>query len=119
VPIDENIGGMAESGDLMTRIDRLCSRASDARPTGPLLRDMEDTLAEGYVEALAGEARSRRLAERLEALVETLDQEGAAVEIARIVPEKRKLDAQVAVLRGRLALLRERFEQLRAGSRPG
>lgn len=110
---------MAESGDIMMRIDRLSSRASDARPTGPLLRDIEDGLAEGYVEALAGEARSRRLAERLEALVATLDQAGAAVEIARIVPEKRKLDAQVAVLRDRLALLRERFEQLRASSRPG
>ena len=80
---------------------------------------MEDALAEGYVEALAGEARSRRHAERLEALVEILDQAGAAVEIARIVPEKRRLDARVAVLRDRLALLRERFEQLRASSRSG
>jgi len=109
---------MAESGDIMLRIDRLCSRASDARPTGPLLRAMGDGLAEGYVEALAGEARSRRLAERLEALVETLDQPGAAVEVARIVPEKRQLDAEVAALRDRLAELRERFEQLRASSRP-
>ena len=110
---------MAGSGDLMLRIDRLCSRASNARPTGPLLRDIEDGLAEGYVEALAGEARSRRLAERLEALAEIVEQPGAAVELARIVPEKRTLDAQVAVLRDRLAVLRERFEQLRAGSRPG
>jgi RecB family exonuclease len=110
---------MAESGDIMMRIDRLCSRASDARPTGSLLRDVEDGLAEGYVEALAGEARSHRLAERLEALVATLDQPGAAVEVARIVPEKRQLDARVAVLRDRLAQLRERFEQLRADSRSG
>ena len=109
---------MAESGDIMARIDRLCSRASDARPTGPLLRDIEDGLAEGYVEALAGEARSRRLAERLEALVETLDQPGAAVEIARIVPEKRKLDAQVAVLRDRLASAARAVRAVARGSRP-
>jgi hypothetical protein len=108
---------MGESVDIVTRIDRLYSRASEARPTGPLLRDVEDGLAEGYAEALAGEARSRRLAERVEALVETLDEPGAAVELARIVPEKRKLDAQVAVLRERLALLREQFERLRAAFR--
>jgi hypothetical protein len=108
---------MGAAPDILTRIDRLCSRAADARPTEPLLDAIADQLAEGYVEALAREARSRRLAERLEALVEILDQPAAAVEIARIAPEKRKLDAQVVILRDRLALLREHFEQLRAASR--
>jgi hypothetical protein len=107
-----------ESSDIFTRIDRLASRASEARPAGRLLGEMEDLLPEGYLEALAGEARSRRLAERLDVLVESLDQPGAAVEIRTIVPAQRRLDAEVAVLRDRLGLLREQFLRLRAQSPP-
>jgi hypothetical protein len=109
---------MREPGDLVTRIDRLCSRAAEPSDER-LLGDMEDLLAEGYLEALSREARSRRLAERLERLVEILDQPEAAVEIRRIVPQKRGLDAQVALLRERLGVMREQFAQLRALSRSG
>lgn len=105
---------MRESSDILTRIDRLCSQASEGRPTGRLLGEMEDLLADGYLEALAREGRSRRLAERLATLVEIVDQPGAAVEIRQLVLDKRRLDAEVSVLRERLALMREQFVRLRA-----
>ena len=110
---------MAEAIDLVTRIDRLLGRAATARSAAGLLSEIEDVLAEGYGEALAGDARSRRLATRLEELVEGVDQREAAVQIRRIVLEKRGADAQVTVLRVRLGELRERFLQLRALSPPG
>ena len=109
-------GTVCESCDILARIDRVCSPASEARAAGRLLSEMEDLLAQGYLEALVREARSRRLAERLDVLVASLDQPGAAVEIRRIVPERRRLDAEVAVLRDHLRLLREQFLQLRAQS---
>jgi hypothetical protein len=105
---------MGESSEILTRIDRLCSRASEGRPTRRLLGEMEDLLAEGCLEALARDARSRRLAERLATLVEIVDQPGAAVEIRQLVLDQRRLDAEVTVLRERLALLREQFARLRA-----
>ena len=110
---------MMRASDLVTRIDEMCSRASDARSGGRLLTEMEALLAEGYAEALASEARSRRLAQRLEQLVESVDQAGAAVELRRIVLEKRRLDDEVAVLRGRLSVMREEFVRLRARARSG
>ena len=110
---------MRDSTDLVTRIERLCSRASVARPTGELLREIEDLLAEGYLKALAGEARSRRLAERLETLRVIVEQTGTASDIRRIVRDKRRLDAEVSALRDRLSLLREQFVRQRALSRSG
>lgn len=112
-------GVMPGSADLVTRIDRLCSRASRARSARPLLGEMEALLAEGYAEALAQEAASRRLAQRLERLVELVDQPEAAIEIRRIVPEKRGLDAEIGVLRDRLSLMREQLARLRARSAAG
>jgi hypothetical protein len=108
---------MRESADLVTRIDRLCFRTSEARSAEPLLGEMENLLDEGYLEALTGEARSRRLAERLERLVEILDQPKAAVEARRIALQKRGLDDKVTVLRGRLEVMRGHFVQLRGHPR--
>jgi hypothetical protein len=107
------------ASDLVTRIDEMCSRASDARSGERLLTEMEALLAEGYAEALASGAGSRRLAQRLERLVESVDQAGAAVELRRTVLEKRRLDDEVAVLRGRLSVMREEFARLRARARSG
>jgi hypothetical protein len=107
------------ASDLVTRIDEMCSRASDVRSGERLLTEMEALLAEGYAEALASEAGSRRLAQRLERLVESVDQAGAAVELRRTVLEKRRLDDEVAVLRGRLSVMREEFARLRACARSG
>jgi hypothetical protein len=109
---------MAESIDLATRIERLSARASTARSSDRLLSEIEDLLAEGYLEALRQEAGSRRLAERWDRLIENVDEHRAAVEIRRIAVQRRGIDAQVALLRKRLGVLREQFAQLRATSRP-
>ena len=111
---------MRDRSDLALRISRLSSRAAEqARPPDGLLGEMEDLLAEGYLNALSAEAGSRRLAERLERLVARLDQPGVAVEARRVALEKRGLDADVVDLRARLKVMREQFAHLRAVSRPG
>jgi hypothetical protein len=110
---------MRDSSDLGLRIARVSSRASEGWPAEGLLGEMEDVLAEGYLKALSGEAGSRRLAERLERLVEVIDQPGAAVEARRVALEKRGLDAEVSDLRAQLAVMREQFVQMRSLSRSG
>ncbi len=109
-----NLGAVLESADLMTRIDRLCLRASDARSAEPLLGEMESLLDEGYLEALTGDARSRRLAERLDALMESVAEPQVASEIRSIALQKRGVDAGVTVLRDRLGELREQFVHARS-----
>lgn len=109
---------MAESIDLATRIERLSARASTAPSSDRLLAEIEDLLAVGYLEALAEEARGRRLAERWEHLAENLDEQDAALEIRRIAVQRRGIDARVALLRDRLGVLRAQFAQLRATSPP-
>src|SRR3954449_13460571 len=106
---------MRDRSDLALRIARLSSRASEGpRPPEGLLGEMEDVLAEGYLKALSGEAGSRRLAERLERLVEVIDQPGAAVEARRVALEKRGIDADVSDLRARLARVHEQFVEMRS-----
>jgi hypothetical protein len=107
---------VSEAADLLLRIDRLCSRAPSARPGDTLLGEMEALLADGYAEALAKEAASRRLARRLARRVELVDQPDAAIEIRTLALEKRGLDTEIAVLRDRLRVMRERFAHLRAQS---
>src|SRR4051812_49495448 len=109
---------MRDSSDLALRIARVSSRASEGRPPEGLLGEMEDVLAEGYLKALSGEAGSRRLAERLERLVERLNQPGAAVEARRGAPEKRRLDAEGADPPAPPDVLRGQFAWLRAPSHP-
>jgi hypothetical protein len=109
---------MTESIDLATRIERLSARVSKARSSDRLLGEIEDLLSVGYLEALKQEAKSRRLAERCEHLVANLDEQDAALEIRRIAVQRRVVDAKVALLRGRLAVLREQFVQLRVPSPP-
>lgn len=106
---------MAEYADLLDRIDRLAARAETARADDALLSEIEDVLAEGYMEALTAEARSRRMATRLERLVDTLDEPGAAVEARRLAVQRRSLDAAVRTLRSRLNTVREQFVRLGGG----
>jgi hypothetical protein len=106
---------MAELRELLKRIDSLSSRASGATEDAQLLSEMEDLLAEGYLQALTGEARSRRLGKRLERLVETIDEPGAAFELRRISVQRRSLDQRIADLREQLAVMREHFVRLGGG----
>ena len=107
---------MTEIADFPARIDRLCALASAAPADEALLSEMEDVLAEGYLEALRGEARSRRLGTRLEDLLGALDQPASALEARRVAREKRTLDRAVGELRARLGTMREQFARLGGGN---
>ena len=108
---------MAEYAELLNRIDRLAARADVARADDALLSEIEDVLAEGYMEALTAEARSRNMATRLERLVDTLDEPGAAVEARRLAVQRRSLDTAIGTLRMRLNTIREQFVRLGGGQR--
>ena len=91
---------------LERRIDHLLARAEhhvDER----LIHEMEDLLATGYAYALAGDARSRHLRRRLDALADDVADEGMAAEMRRLTLEQRALEDSVRELRARLASLRE------------
>jgi uncharacterized membrane protein YccC len=106
---------MPEYADLLKRIDRLAARADSPPADEALLSEIEDVLAEGYMQALTEEARSRRMASRLEQLVQTLDEPGAAVEARRLAVQRRTLEHQVSTLRSRLNAVREQFIRLGGG----
>ena len=106
---------MAEYAELLERLDRLSARAESQRADTALLREIEDALAEGYMQALTCEARSRRMATQLEDLVETLSEPGAAVEARRLAVQRRTLDQKVSTLRSRLNAMREHFIRLGGG----
>ena len=106
---------MAEYAELLNRIDRLAARAETSHADDALLSELEDVLAEGYMQALTAEARSRRLATRLERLVESLDEPGAAVEARRLAIQRRTLDQRISTLRLRLNATRELFVLLSGG----
>lgn len=108
---------MAGYAELLDRIDRLAARADTARADDALLSEIEDLLAEGYMHALTEEATSRRLAARVERLIETLDEPGAAVEARRIAVQRRTLDQRINTLRLRLNSIREQFVRLGGGQR--
>ena len=108
---------MAGYAELLDRIDRLAARADTLRADDALLSEIEDVLAEGYMQALTEEARSRRLAARIERLIETLDEPGAAVEARRIAVQRRTLDQRIDTLRLRLDAIREQFVRLGGGQR--
>jgi hypothetical protein len=98
---------MSELSELLDRIDAQCRRALDG-PSTDARGELEDLLTEGYLAALTGESRSRRLSERLETLAENLDDEDVAIEARMIAREKRTVDRRVRVLRERLNELRAR-----------
>jgi hypothetical protein len=103
---------MAEDHELLERIGRLSERASSGSEGSRLLAEIEDVLAEGYLIALNAEARSRRLAERAETLVEQLDEPDAALELRRLSAQRRGLEQRTRMLRSHLAVMREHFVRL-------
>ena len=104
------LGYVSEFSQLVDRIDFQCRRAAAAGPgAASASKQVEDLLTEGYLAALTDESRSRRIADRLEALAQSFDNEGSAIEARKLALEKRTLDERVSVLRARLRNLREHF----------
>jgi hypothetical protein len=100
---------MQDFMDLERRIDRLCARAASADRDARLLVEIEDLLAEGYVCALHGDRRSRRLQMRVDALVEVPTR---ASELQRLAGEQRMVADATRGLRDRLAVMREHWVAL-------
>jgi hypothetical protein len=100
---------MHDFADLERRIDGLCARASAAERDARLLVEIEDLLAEGYVCALHGDRRSRRLQMRLDALLEA---SASASELQRLAGEQRMVADATRRLREQLAVMREHWVAL-------
>jgi hypothetical protein len=97
---------MADFAELNQRIERLCGRAARNRPDARLLVEIEDLLAEGYVFALRGDHCTRRLQQRLDALLES-DEE--AEKIRSVAHEHRAIREATDELRSKLAIMREHW----------
>lgn len=106
---------MGELADLLARIEAVCSRASGRGRDERLAAEIEDLLAEGYIEALRAESRSLRLRARLEQLADTIEQPDDAIEARRIALERLTIDRRVSVLRSRLQVMRTHFVRLSGG----
>ncbi len=98
---------MRELAELTQRIDALCARAASPRPDARLLVEIEDMLAEGYMHALRGDHRCRRLQQRLESL---MDGDGVAPEEMLVVArERRQVADETRELRLQLAAMRDHW----------
>src|SRR3954451_25283750 len=95
---------MHDFDDLKQRIEALCARAAAGHPDSRLLVEIEDLLAEGYVCALRGDHRSRRLQRRVEALVEAAE---AGDQLQSVTREQRMVSQATRELRSQLAVMRE------------
>jgi hypothetical protein len=97
-----NLTGMSEFTDLESRLDQLSAQAAEAQPDDGLLAEMESILSEGYARALAGDARRRRLVNRLAELAHRIDAASAAAEANTAAVTLSTLDDTLQSLRGRL-----------------
>jgi len=91
---------MKADADLHRRLDAMAARAAVDQ------EELEDLLTEGYARALAREAESRHLGNRLAELVVVMDEQDAAREARRLALRRRTVDNAVAELRERLATVR-------------
>jgi hypothetical protein len=98
---------MREFADLEGRLEQIAHRAAGPDADAFLLADLEDLLSEGYARALAGDARRRRLDERLEELIARLDEPGVATDVRRLTMERRIMDRALKDLRARLGFVRD------------
>ena len=96
---------MTDVAHLLERIEAACIAASATAGTQTGSPRPEDVLTEGYLIALMLEGRSRRLAERLETLARTIDDEESAMSTRMLGLEKRTVDQRVSLYRKELARL--------------
>src|SRR5262245_22236475 len=98
---------MREFADIERRIERLCSPASYKHADSWLLAELRDVLAIGYAAAHSADARSRRLGEQVNQLVDNADVSGGGDTVRLLAQERRRLDEATHQLRDRLTLVRE------------
>jgi hypothetical protein len=94
---------MTSHADLHRRLDAVAARPDLSQS------ELEDLLTEGYARALDGEAKSRRLEQRLATLLPEMDEPRVATEIRRLTLQRRTVDQAVSDLRAKLASVRGRI----------
>src|SRR4051794_37556259 len=97
--------------DIERRLDDLCVLAPSGCEDAGMLAELGDVLAHGYVSALQADARCRRLAERIERLVDDRDR---ADEVRRLAQERQTIRVATRRLRARLEIVRARFARVSA-----
>jgi hypothetical protein len=103
---------MLNFADLKQRIDVLCARACSEDRDARLLVEIEDLLAEGYICALHGDHRTRRLQLRLDELLAEGDGGDAAHELESIARERRMVHEATQELRSQLDVMRAHWVAL-------
>ncbi|HVM57231.1 MAG TPA: hypothetical protein VMT74_07185 [Gaiellaceae bacterium] len=103
---------------VVQEIQALLSAPADGADA-PTLERLEDTLTEGYAQALALEAERLRLERRLGEVVREAgggDPSRFTAELASLAARLRLADGELARLRGLLGPLRERTRSLRVAA---
>lgn len=105
--------------DLATMIERVAAlrREVRGRMSGDaLLAEIEDTLTEGYAQALSGDAWSMRSEQRLHDLISDPESPLRGREIRTLATEHARFQNDVIALRRELAELRDDRDRLQAGA---
>jgi hypothetical protein len=79
--------------------------------------EIESVLAEGYAFVLRADARSHRLREQMDALVDDVDKPRMAEEVRRLAQERRTIEQSARRLRERLAILHSLLARAAVGPR--
>jgi hypothetical protein len=108
-----SLRGMRDLAELEERMEVLCAQISSERPDTRLLAAMEDLLAEGYVCALRGDHRTRRLQKRFDAAVAAAH---GVEELQAIAREQRMVAEATRDLRSQLAVMHQRWLALAEAS---
>lgn len=95
----------------------LRERATGAGDPRALLIEIDDALPDGYVQALAGDAWSRRSEQRLQELITHPDLPVRGPELRRLVAEHDRFGRELIALRRQLAGLRQDRDRLAAALR--
>lgn len=108
---------------MLKRIDELLN-APTSGDSAPSLERMEDTLTEGYAQALALEAERWRLERRLGEVVRTVggddpDVSTVAEELTTLAKSITRTEGELTSLRARLGTLQARTRSMRRAARLG
>jgi len=98
------------------RIASLRNRSASAAGGQALVAEIEDALAHGYAEALAGDAWSMRTEQRLQELISDTDVPVRGRELRVLASEHSGFQRDLIALRRELAELCHDRDRLRAGS---
>ena len=77
-----------------------------------MLAEMDDVLAQGYIQALVGDAQVRRLRASLQALTGEREGSISAGDVQRLLHEQLRIEQATRRLRASLAAMRAQFVRL-------